>query len=228
MQPRLVGAEPKEVIPLGHLDERRAVLRASAVDGVAFEVEVLATGTIPAAIFSGENVVRSQASQECVDGAAMRRIRGTLEVIDGNVERLGQPQKAGRVLVDELLHGDPACVRREDVLERVLVGAGLEPNVAPDEPIVSGDDVSLDQLEREADVRRRVDVRNRGRHEELRGHGSPRKNKRAPSRKTWGRLRNLEGLCARYTARLGTELARARRMLGTRSKERSVMFMLER
>jgi hypothetical protein len=42
---------------------------------------------------------------------------------------------------------------------------------------------------------------------------------KGPKSKTWGRLRNLEGLRAHYIARLGTEMARARRMLGARSEE---------
>jgi len=45
------------------------------------------------------------------------------------------------------------------------------------------------------------------------------KTKRPQVEKTWGRLRNLEGLRAHYIARLGTEMARARRMLGARSEE---------
>jgi hypothetical protein len=51
---------------------------------------------------------------------------------------------------------------RRVLRERVVVGPGLEPDLLADVPVVAGKYVGLHELQREAQVRARVDVRDRG------------------------------------------------------------------
>jgi Domain of unknown function (DUF929) len=65
-------------------------------------------------------------------------------------------------VVDEFLHAGPGGLCGEHVLERVVVGPGLEPDLVPGAPAVAGEHVGLHEFQREAQVRAGIDVRDRG------------------------------------------------------------------
>lgn len=76
--------------------------------------------------------------------------------------------------VDELADWLAGGTRGGHVLERVVVCAGLEPDLLPTQPSMPGQHVGLDQLERMSQVRRTVDVGDgRGEGETLAVHGLP-------------------------------------------------------
>jgi len=87
---------------------------------------------------------------------------GADEIVDRQVQRFRQACERGGVGVDELLHINPGGLRGEHVLERVVVGPGLEPDLLAGAPVVAGEHVGLHELQREAQVWARVDVRDRG------------------------------------------------------------------
>jgi hypothetical protein len=72
------------------------------------------------------------------------------QVIDRQAQRLRQARERGSTRVDELLHANPGGFRGEHVLERVLVGPGLEPDLLAGAPAVTGEHVGLHELQREA------------------------------------------------------------------------------
>lgn len=94
---------------------------------------------------------------------------GTDEVIKGERERSRQPGELGGVAVDEIPYGDPLGLGGPHVLERVVVGARLKPDLVTEQAVVPGEYVCLDELQGEAQVGARVDVRD-GRGEQDSGH----------------------------------------------------------
>ena len=86
---------------------------------------------------------------------------GPDQVIDAEAERPGQPGERGGARVDELLHAYPRGLGGEHVLQRVVVGPGLQPDPLAGDPVIAGEHVGLDELKREPQVRARVDVRDR-------------------------------------------------------------------
>ena len=83
-------------------------------------------------------------------------------VVHGQVQRPRQAGERGGVGGNELPHRDARRLRRKHVLERVVVGPGLEPDLFAGAPVIPGEDVGLHEFEREAQMRARVDVGNRG------------------------------------------------------------------
>jgi hypothetical protein len=81
------------------------------------------------------------------------------DVVDGQRQRVAKRQERLRVLVDELPDRDTGRLRGEHVLQRVVVGAGLEPDGVAALAAETGQHVGLHKLKREPDVRARVHVR---------------------------------------------------------------------
>ena len=67
-------------------------------------------------------------------GSVLVRMRSSTR----QAQRLGQAGERGGVGVDELLHADPGGLRGEHVLQRVVVGPGLEPDPLAAAPAVAG------------------------------------------------------------------------------------------
>ena len=61
---------------------------------------------------------------------------------------------AAALRLDQLGDGDALGLGGQHVLERVVVGAALEPHLVTGQPVVPGQHVGLDQLERVAEVGR--------------------------------------------------------------------------
>jgi len=87
---------------------------------------------------------------------------GADDVIDGQRQRVVQGQERVAIAVDEFPHRLAGRLGGEHVLQRVIIGPGLEPDAFPAPATVAGQHVGLYQLKREPDVRARVDVRDRG------------------------------------------------------------------
>jgi hypothetical protein len=67
------------------------------------------------------------------------------------------------VRIDEFSHRQSSRFGRSHVLQTIVIGSALEPDVTSQKMVVACVGVSLDQLQRESDMGRRVDVGNRGR-----------------------------------------------------------------
>jgi len=126
-------------------------------------VELLAADAVQALVVPAVQVAaRGAGTPEALDSGSVPRVAaGADEVVDAEAERLGQAEEGGGVGVDELLHSDSRRLRGKHVLERVVVGPRLEPDLLVEVPAVPGEHVGLHELEREAQVRARVDVRDR-------------------------------------------------------------------
>ena len=81
----------------------------------------------------------------------------------GAKQRLGQVPECLGVGRDERLRWDAPLAGTEHILEGVLVGARLEPHAVPEEPGIARQGIRLDEFQSETDMRRGVDVGNRGR-----------------------------------------------------------------
>ncbi len=87
---------------------------------------------------------------------------GPDHIVDAERERPGERDEGLRVGINELLHADAGRVGREDVLQGVVIGTGLEPDRVPAAPVVPGQHIGLHELQRVPQVRLGVHVRNRG------------------------------------------------------------------
>jgi len=79
-------------------------------------------------------------------------------------------REAPGVPLDELGDAHACRLGGEHVLDRVLVRAGEEPDGVAPRAQAACDDVGLDELERVAEMRRPVDVRDRRRHVDTSAH----------------------------------------------------------
>ena len=135
--------------PGGQLRRRVELLAADAVQALVVPAVQVAAGRAgPPQAFHARPVPRVAA--------------GADDVVDRQAQRPGQAGERGGVRVDELLDANPGGKRGEHVLERVVIGTGLEPDPLATAPAVAGEHVGLHELKRVAQVRARVDVRDRG------------------------------------------------------------------
>jgi len=86
---------------------------------------------------------------------------GPDDVVDGQRQRVAQGQERVRVAVHELADWRARRLRGQHVLQRVVVGAGLEPDSVAAGTAETGQHVGLHQLKREPDMRARVHVGDR-------------------------------------------------------------------
>ena len=140
------------------------MLGAAPVVQLRLGVELLAPDAVQARVVPAVQVAaRGAGPPQPLDPSRVPGVAaGADQVVYGQVQRLRQAGERGRVGVHELLHRDTRRFRREHVLERVVVGPGLEPDLLASAPAVPGEDVGLHEFEREAQMRARVDVRDRG------------------------------------------------------------------
>ena len=147
------------------------VVRAVAgrIEFVRREV-VLAADAVEAVVGRLVEVAGRRArAPECLDADAVPRVAaGPDEIVVTERQRTGQGGESGGVRVDEGTDVDAGGLGGQYVLERVVVGAGQQPYGFAALPPMAGQDIRLYGFQRETDVRRGVDVRDRGGQE--RGH----------------------------------------------------------
>ena len=140
------------------------MLGAPAVTEFGGPVELLAARAVQAVVPLTVQIAGVGAGQpETSDARPVAGVAaGADDVVDGQRQRVAEGQECIAVAVDELPHWLASRLRGEDVLERVVIGPCLEPDAFPAPATIAGQHVGLHQLEREPDVRARVDVRDRG------------------------------------------------------------------
>ena len=106
------------------------------------------------------------------------RVGGADEEVVGDVDARQQRLEALGVAVGELLRRDALALGRLRDRLAVLVGAGEEEHLLAALAHVPGEDVGADRRVRVAEVRRRVDVVDRG--GDVEGHGAASKASRSP------------------------------------------------
>jgi hypothetical protein len=87
---------------------------------------------------------------------------GTQKLIDLDLQWCGKRGKRFSVSLDEGAHVDARGARRRDVLERVVVRAGVQPCLPAAQAPVPRENVGLHQFQCIAEMRRGIHVRNRG------------------------------------------------------------------
>jgi hypothetical protein len=127
-------------------------------------VELLATGAVQAFVPLAVQVPgRGAGPPEPLDAWSVAGVAaGPDDVVDGQRQRRAQREKGLGVAVDELPYALARRLGREHVLQRVVVGAGLEPDPVPALAPEAGQHVGLHDFEREADVRAGGHVRDGG------------------------------------------------------------------
>ena len=161
----LEGGEPEEPVLLLLAVERDAVDRAGvALRDLVLGLEVRAAGAVPALVLALVDVpVVVHALHERLDALLVARVARADEEVVGGVDARHQRLEAGGVAVRELLRRHALALGRERDRLAVLVGAREEEHVLPALAVVAGEDVGPDRGVRVAEVRRRVDVVDRGR-----------------------------------------------------------------
>ena len=161
----LEGGEPEEPVLLLLAVERDAVDRAGvALRDLVLRLEVRAAGAVPALVQALVDVpVVVHALHERLDALLVARVARADEEVVGGVDARHQRLEAGGVAVGELLRRDALALGGERDRLAVLVGAREEEHVLAALAVVAGEDVRPDRGVRVAEVRRRVDVVDRGR-----------------------------------------------------------------
>ena len=153
-----IARQPEEPVLFGDPLGWRVVLRAAAAGELGLGVELLAAHAVAALVAAAVEVVRAGVP-EPLDACAVARVAaGVQHVVEVEVVGLVQRGEGSGVAVDELGCRGACRLGGDDVLERVVVGAGLEPDGRAAPPVVAGEHVGLHELEQEADVRPGVDV----------------------------------------------------------------------
>ena len=159
----LVGREPEEPVLL--LDPLRLdpVVRALAVDELVLVLEGLA----PDAVETGVDVLVDVAVvvdplQEVLDESLVPLIGRPDEVVDRRVDARRQLLPGDDDLIDVLLGREPLLRSDPCDLVCVLVDSGEEERLLAALAVMAHEDVGRDRRVRVADVRRRVDVVDRG------------------------------------------------------------------
>ena len=155
---RGVPGQPEEPVLLADLLRLGPVLGAAAVAQFGRGVELLAAGAVQAGVPPPVQVTGAGPPERLDAGPVPGVAAGADEVVDGQRQRAAERQERLGVAVDELPHPDPGGLGGEHVLQRVVVGPGLEPDRVPAAAVVAGQHVGLHELERVPDVRARVHV----------------------------------------------------------------------
>ena len=162
-QALLEGAQFEEVVVLLHLDHRSAVHRALPVHQLVLVVVVLARNAVQARVGPQLNeAVVVNALQELLHHGVVPRLGGPDEVVVGDVECLPRLDEARRGAVGPLLGCGAVRLGRLDDFRPVLVGAGHEAHLVPEQPVPARQGVGIDRRVRRAHVRGVVDVVDRG------------------------------------------------------------------
>ena len=169
-EPALEGAHAEEPVPLFDLLDRLAALRATAVDEVLLRPVPLVGDAVPAPVrvlVEERAAVGPLSFLQLLEGDSHDRqvvgVGGADEAVVADLESVPLRLPHRREVVDVLLGREPARRGRALDLVPVLVGAGQESHVLPDQAPLARDGVGQDRRVRMADVRPVVDVVDRGR-----------------------------------------------------------------
>lgn len=145
-----VAGEPKEPVVLGDRLGRRLVLRAHAVDEFICGVELFAARAVQAFVAASVEVALGDAGlPQPLDAAGMAGVAaGTDEVIERQRQRRTQCGETVRVCVHKLPDADSRGTSGGDVLQRVVVRAGQEPDRPAPAASVPCEYVGLHQFQR--------------------------------------------------------------------------------
>ncbi len=159
-----VPGQPEEPVLLRDQLRLCPVFRAAAAWQVGGPVELLAADAVPPLVVPQVEVPAGRAGtpEPLHAGPVPRVAAGADEVVERQGKRLAQRGERGGVAVDQRRGRDPFRRGGQHVLERVVVGAGLQPDLVAGPAVVPGQHVALDQFQREAEVGGRVDVGDRG------------------------------------------------------------------
>ena len=149
------------------------MLRAPAILEVSGEIEILTARAVQPFIALTIQIAAPQPSEECRDRVSVYAGRRPKELIDRDVENLCERAKSRGIFIDEMLHRNAASAGAQYVLECVLVGSRLQSDVGTSKTPITRNDVRLQELERKANVWRRVDIRDCRRNEVALGHEQP-------------------------------------------------------
>ncbi len=151
----------------------RLVDRAIFVDEILFLLEALAADAIPALVRALEQVVGILLPHRVEDRAhagVMTLLRRADEIVERDVQRLPPFAELRLHPVAPRERREPFLLRAFRDVQRVLVVPHQEPDVEAGEPLVARDHVRGDLFVGGSEVRRRVDVVDRGRDVETLGH----------------------------------------------------------
>lgn len=156
-----MARQAEEVVLLLDLVGHGAVDRAEAAVELALGVELLAADAVQAAVGALVDVAGAVArSPEAPDAGTVAFFgAGADEVVERQVQRRAQAEEQPGVARHEVGRRHAFALGGLDVLEAVLVGAGQEPDIVAPQPPVARERVGDDVLERMADMRLGVDVR---------------------------------------------------------------------
>ena len=126
-----VPGQPEEPVLLADLLRHGLVLGAPAVAQFGRRVELLAAGAVQALVFLPVQVAGAGLPEPLDAGPVPGVPAGADEVVDGQRQGVAERQERLGVAVDEFPHADPGGLGGEHVLERVVVGPGLEPDGVP-------------------------------------------------------------------------------------------------
>jgi hypothetical protein len=141
------------------------MLRASAVIEFRRFVELLAPDTLEALVCLPIDVsIGSARLPQSMDARDMPRVTGGAhELVVRDIEEFARCSNLSAFELTNSPTGSPAASAGPHVLQTIVIGSALEPDVTSQKMVVACVGVSLDQLQRESDMGRRVDVGNRGR-----------------------------------------------------------------
>jgi hypothetical protein len=159
-----VAGQPEEPVLLGHALRLGVVVGAASGPQFGGGVELLTTGAVqPLVLLAVQIPGRGARLPAPLDARAVPCVpTGPDDVVDGERQGGAQREERLRVAVDELPYALARRLCREHVLQRVVVGAGLEPDVVPVLAPEAGQHIGLHDLERETDMRAGVHVRDGG------------------------------------------------------------------
>ncbi len=162
-----VARQPEEVVLLFHHVGPGQVLGTQALGRkLGGRVELLAADAVQAAIrLAVDIVVRRAGLPQLLRPSGVARVGARAdELVVRQVQQRLQALEHRRVPLDKFPRGDAFGLGGLHVLQGILVAARQEVDVLAALPMIPREGVGLDDLQREADVRARVDVRDRRRH----------------------------------------------------------------
>jgi len=138
-EPVPVAGEAKEPVLFGHTLGRRFVLWAEAGHELVRLIELLAADAVEALVHAAVKIARGlTCAPQPVDGRPVAGIcAGAYEVVECELEGALQVGEAGGVAPHKLGGGDTGRLRRQHVLERVVVRPGQQPDLVAAKPAVA-------------------------------------------------------------------------------------------
>ena len=166
----LVLGEPEKVVLFLHLLKRTAGMLEALPVLIEFvpRIKKLAPHAIEAAIRLGIDITAlAAAAPELLARLDVHLARRAKEYVELHIQRLREFGERGAVPVAKFPRRDALLLRRLDVLERILVGAGDVTRFEAALALVARDRIALHEFLRMSKVRLGVHVRNGGREVKL-------------------------------------------------------------